>query len=107
MTKSKKNDQKVETSKNSCGKSLRREHNEFYNCFTIETVTHDITFLNYLYDNKTGLNESSVDQDFIFELKSIAKESGFSVRNALMASFLIFLVTIDTIKTHKQIGLRL
>ena len=62
-----------------------REHNEFYNCFTIESITQDINFLNYLYDDKTGLKSENVDQDFIFELKSIAKDLYFFI-NSLEAS---------------------
>jgi len=47
----------------------QREHREFHNCYTVDSVTDDIKFLNMVYDNKTGMSAKSVNPKLIFDLK--------------------------------------
>jgi broad specificity phosphatase PhoE len=54
-----------------------REHAEFHNAYTKESVSDDIAFLNILYEGKTGLSENVVTQSFINNLKVIGREIYF------------------------------
>lgn len=59
---------------------LRREHNEFHNCYTIESVKQDIQFLELIYGNRLGFSCDDVTQDFVNRLKVISKEVYFFVK---------------------------
>ncbi|MEA1971877.1 MAG: histidine phosphatase family protein [Candidatus Cloacimonadota bacterium] len=50
-----------------------REHREFHNCYTTDSVKKDIQFLNMVYDNKTGFNSKSVTPKLIKQLKYLGK----------------------------------
>lgn len=56
---------------------LQREHREFHNCYTKESVGNDINFLNMIYENKTGLDDKSVTPELINNLKSYGKKIYF------------------------------
>ena len=56
-----------------------REHTEFHNAYTIESVSDDIAFLNVLYDGKVGLSKTDVTQSFLNNLKVIGKEIYFFI----------------------------
>lgn len=57
----------------------RREHSEFHNCHTIESVKQDVAFLKLIYGDKTKLNESDVTDDFVHKLKVISKDVYFFI----------------------------
>ncbi len=58
----------------------QREHNEFHNCYTIESVKDDISFLKLIYKEKLELSENDVTQDFVNQLKVISKDIYFFVK---------------------------
>jgi broad specificity phosphatase PhoE len=57
----------------------KREHREFHNCYTMESVTNDIKFLNMVYEGKSGLTENSVTPDLIKNLKYLGKRIYFFI----------------------------
>ncbi len=57
----------------------RREHSEFHNCHTIESVKQDVLFLKLVYGEKMQLSESDVDSDFVNKLKVISKDVYFFI----------------------------
>ncbi|MCK4956806.1 MAG: hypothetical protein KAS49_04155, partial [Candidatus Cloacimonetes bacterium] len=57
----------------------QREHREFHNCYTVESVTNDINFLNMVYDNKTGLSSKSVTPKLIKDLKYLGNRIYFFI----------------------------
>jgi len=59
---------------------LQREHNEFHNCYTINSVKEDISFLRLIYGDKMALTEESVTQDFVNQLKVISKDIYFFLK---------------------------
>ena len=56
---------------------FQREHREFHNCYTLDSVRRDIQFLNMVYEGKCGLNDKSVTPELINELKSYGKRIYF------------------------------
>lgn len=60
-------------------RDFAREHAEFHNCYTLNSVTDDIAFLNMVYDGNTGLTAESVTKEFINELKVLGKEIYFFI----------------------------
>ena len=56
-----------------------REHSEFHNCHTEESVKQDIAFLRLVYGDNFKLNESDVTKDFINKLKVISKDIYFFI----------------------------
>lgn len=59
---------------------LQREHNEFHNCYTIDSVRNDIRFLELIYGEGLGFSCDDVTQDFVNRLKVISKEVYFFVK---------------------------
>ncbi|MEI8202660.1 MAG: histidine phosphatase family protein [Bacteroidota bacterium] len=57
----------------------RREHSEFHNCHTVESVKHDVAFLKLVYGDKIKLTESDVTNDFVYKLKVISKDIYFFI----------------------------
>lgn len=51
-----------------------REHAEFHNAYTFESVRNDITFLNVVYEGNTGLSVDDVNTELINSLKVFGKE---------------------------------
>jgi len=60
-------------------KDFTREHAEFHNCYTLQSVKDDVAFLNMVYDANTGFTEESVTSDFINKLKVLGKEIYFFI----------------------------
>ena len=56
-----------------------REHSEFHNCHTKESVSQDIAFLRLVYGDTLGLSETDVTEDFINNLKALSKEIYFFI----------------------------
>ncbi|MBI5541352.1 MAG: histidine phosphatase family protein [Bacteroidia bacterium] len=56
-----------------------REHSEFHNCHTEESVKQDIAFLRLVYGDNFKLSESDVTNDFINKLKVISKDIYFFI----------------------------
>ena len=59
--------------------TVRREHSEFHNCHTAESVKRDIAFLKLVYGDKLNLSESDVTNDFLYKLKVISKDVYFFI----------------------------
>lgn len=57
----------------------QREHSEFHNCHTEESVKQDIAFLRLVYGDKLQLSETDVTKDFINNLKVISKDIYFFI----------------------------
>ncbi|MFO7895778.1 MAG: hypothetical protein R6U84_02455, partial [Candidatus Cloacimonadales bacterium] len=55
----------------------QREHREFHNCYTLQSVTKDIEFLNMVYADKTGFSAKSVTPELINDLKYYGKRIYF------------------------------
>ncbi len=54
-----------------------REHAEFHNCYTIESVKQDIEFLQYIYEDKLNINTKQVTKEFVNKLKMLGKDIYF------------------------------
>lgn len=54
-----------------------REHAEFHNCYSIQSVKDDIAFLQSVYNDRISLSQDDVTQDFVNNLKLISKEVYF------------------------------
>ncbi len=54
-----------------------REHAEFHNCYTIQSVKNDIRFLKLIYGDKLDICEEDVTVGFIDSLKRIGKDIYF------------------------------
>ena len=57
----------------------RREHSEFHNCHTVESVKNDVAFLKLVYGNKLKLDALDVTNDFVNKLKMISKDIYFFI----------------------------
>lgn len=57
----------------------QREHSEFHNCHTQESVKQDVAFLKLVYGDKLKLSESDVTKDFVNKLKVISKDIYFFI----------------------------
>ena len=57
----------------------RREHSEFHNCHTLESVKKDVAFLKMVYGDKMKLSEADVTNDFVYKLKVISKDVYFFI----------------------------
>lgn len=57
----------------------QREHSEFHNCHTEESVKQDIAFLRLVYGDKLQISETDVTKDFINNLKVISKDIYFFI----------------------------
>lgn len=57
----------------------RREHSEFHNCHTPESVKQDVAFLKLVYGDKIKLSEADVTNDFVYKLKVISKDVYFFI----------------------------
>ncbi len=56
---------------------IQREHAEFHNCHTEESVKDDIAFLRLVYGDKLDISENDVNIDFVNNLKIISKDIYF------------------------------
>ncbi len=76
------NSMKTETTPNNVytANIAQRDHNEFHNCYTIESVKEDISFLRLIYGDKMKLSDSDVTQDFVNKLKIISKDVYFFLK---------------------------
>lgn len=73
-----KNDKEVENvSRNE--KIAIREHAEFYNCFTIQSIKNDIAFLKAVYQKDIGIDFSDINKGFVNRMKIIAKDIYFFI----------------------------
>ena len=57
--------------------SIQREHAEFHNCHTEQSVKLDIAFLKMVYGDKLNLSQTDVTRDFVNNLKVISKDIYF------------------------------
>ncbi len=60
--------------------SKQREHAEFHNCHTEQSVKDDIAFLKLIYKDKLNLSENDVNIDLINNLKVISKDIYFFLK---------------------------
>ncbi|MCX6229928.1 MAG: phosphoglycerate mutase family protein [Bacteroidetes bacterium] len=58
----------------------KREHAEFHNCHTEESVKDDIAFLKLVYKDKISLSEDDVTIDLINNLKVLSKDIYFFLK---------------------------
>ena len=58
----------------------QREHAEFHNCHTEQSVIDDIAFLKLIYKEKLNFSESDVNIDFVNNLKVISKDIYFFLK---------------------------
>jgi len=58
-------------------KSTIREHAEFHNQYTKESVINDIKFLQYIYGRKIKLQPEDVNLDFRNKLRKLGKDIYF------------------------------
>ena len=47
----------------------QREHSEFHNCHTEDSVKQDVAFLRLVYGEGFTISESDVTQEFVYKLK--------------------------------------
>jgi hypothetical protein len=59
----------------------QREHAEFHNCHTEQSVREDIEFLRIVYGDKLSLSPDDVTVDFVHRLKVISKDIYFFLKN--------------------------
>jgi broad specificity phosphatase PhoE len=55
----------------------QREHAEFHNCYSLQSVRDDIQFLQVVYGKKISVSPEDVNTDFINNLKVIGKDIYF------------------------------
>lgn len=58
----------------------QREHAEFHNCHTEQSVKDDIAFLKFIYKEKLQLSENDVNINLINQLKVISKDIYFFLK---------------------------
>lgn len=56
-----------------------REHAEFHNCYTNQSLLDDISFLNTVYGDKVSIKKDDISNDLINNLKHIGKEIYFFI----------------------------
>lgn len=54
-----------------------REHAEFHNCYSDQSLKQDIAFLQEVFNDRISISQNDVSQDFINNLKVISKEIYF------------------------------
>jgi len=57
----------------------QREHSEFHNCHTEDSVKQDVAFLRLVYGEGFTISESDVTQEFVYKLKVISKDIYFFI----------------------------
>lgn len=80
ISKYSKNEKNNELANSSTFSIKQREHAEFHNCHTEQSVKDDINFLKVIYKDKLNLSESDVNINLINSLKVLSKDIYFFLK---------------------------
>lgn len=60
---------------------VEREHAEFHNCYSIESVINDLKFLRFVYGDVLDIHPEDVNKEFVESLKHLGKDIYFFIQS--------------------------
>jgi len=60
---------------------VEREHAEFHNCYSIESVIDDLKFLRFVYGERLDIYPEDVNKEFVESLKHLGKDIYFFIQS--------------------------